>query len=119
MNGKHPAQTPHSTAIGAIRRLFLLNKSEEARITTNYIRDLEISPAAATKFVNLLSGGNQQKIVVAREMSRDFKVLLAAQPSKKFATVDELGALAVFLCSDGGQSITGTALPVDGGWTAQ
>ncbi|WP_194953974.1 3-hydroxybutyrate dehydrogenase [Sphingopyxis solisilvae] len=46
-------------------------------------------------------------------------VLLAAQPSKKFASVDELGALAVFLCSDGGQSITGTALPVDGGWTAQ
>lgn len=46
-------------------------------------------------------------------------VLLAAQPSKKFAGVDELGALAVFLCSEGGQSITGTALPVDGGWTAQ
>ncbi|MBE1527131.1 3-hydroxybutyrate dehydrogenase [Sphingopyxis sp. OAS728] len=46
-------------------------------------------------------------------------VLLAAQPSKKFASVDELGALAVFLCSDGAQSITGAALPVDGGWTAQ
>ena len=46
-------------------------------------------------------------------------VLLAAQPSKKFATVDELGALAVFLCSDAGQSITGTAIPVDGGWVAQ
>lgn len=46
-------------------------------------------------------------------------VLLAAQPSKKLASVDELGALAVFLCSDGGQSITGAALPVDGGWTAQ
>jgi 3-hydroxybutyrate dehydrogenase len=46
-------------------------------------------------------------------------VLLAAQPSKRFAEVDELGALAVFLCSDGGRSITGTALPVDGGWTAQ
>ncbi|MBY4636720.1 3-hydroxybutyrate dehydrogenase [Sphingopyxis sp. XHP0097] len=58
----------------------------------------------------------------ARGISREEvveNVLLAAQPSKKFATVDELGALAVFLCSDGGQSITGTALPVDGGWTAQ
>ena len=45
-------------------------------------------------------------------------VLLAAQPNKRFAEVDELGALAVFLCGPGGRSITGTALPVDGGWTA-
>ncbi len=45
-------------------------------------------------------------------------VLLAQQPSKRFATVEELGALAVFLCSEGAASITGTALPVDGGWTA-
>ena len=45
-------------------------------------------------------------------------VLLAAQPTKKFVTVEELAALAVFLCSDGAASITGTALPVDGGWTA-
>lgn len=45
-------------------------------------------------------------------------VLLKAQPTKKFATVEELAALAVFLCSDGAASITGTALPVDGGWTA-
>lgn len=46
-------------------------------------------------------------------------VLLAAQPNKRFATVEEIGALAVFLCGAGGASITGTALPVDGGWTAQ
>ncbi len=45
-------------------------------------------------------------------------VLLAQQPSKRFATVEELGALAAFLCSEGAASITGTALPVDGGWTA-
>jgi len=46
-------------------------------------------------------------------------VLLAAQPSKRFATVEELGALAVFLSSPAAASITGTALSVDGGWTAQ
>lgn len=46
-------------------------------------------------------------------------ILLAKQPNKKFATVEEIGALAVFLCSDLAQSITGTAIPVDGGWTAQ
>jgi len=45
-------------------------------------------------------------------------VLLAQQPNKRFATVDELGALTVFLAGDAGASITGTALPVDGGWTA-
>jgi 3-hydroxybutyrate dehydrogenase len=45
-------------------------------------------------------------------------VLLAQQPNKRFATVEELGALTVFLASDGAASITGTALPLDGGWTA-
>jgi 3-hydroxybutyrate dehydrogenase len=45
-------------------------------------------------------------------------VLLAQQPNKRFATVEELGALAAFLASDAAVSITGTALPVDGGWTA-
>lgn len=46
-------------------------------------------------------------------------VLLAAQPSRRFATVEEIGALAVFLCGPGANSITGTALSVDGGFTAQ
>jgi 3-hydroxybutyrate dehydrogenase len=45
-------------------------------------------------------------------------VLLAQQPNKKFATIEELGALTVFLASDAAASITGIALPVDGGWTA-
>jgi 3-hydroxybutyrate dehydrogenase len=46
-------------------------------------------------------------------------VLLARQPNKRFATVEEIGALTVFLASDGAVSITGAALPVEGGWTAQ
>jgi 3-hydroxybutyrate dehydrogenase len=46
------------------------------------------------------------------------EVLLAQQPNKRFASVEELGALTVFLASDAAGSITGTALPVDGGWTA-
>jgi 3-hydroxybutyrate dehydrogenase len=45
-------------------------------------------------------------------------VLLAQQPNKRFASVEELGALTVFLASDAAASITGAALPVDGGWTA-
>ncbi len=45
-------------------------------------------------------------------------VLLAAQPTKRFVTVEELAALVTFLCTDSAKSITGTTLPVDGGWTA-
>ena len=46
-------------------------------------------------------------------------VLLHAQPSRKFVAAEEIGALALFLCSDAAASMTGTALPVEGGWTAQ
>ncbi|PSJ37634.1 3-hydroxybutyrate dehydrogenase [Allosphingosinicella deserti] len=45
-------------------------------------------------------------------------VLLAAQPTKKFVTVDEVAALALFLCRDEAASITGANLSMDGGWTA-
>ena len=46
------------------------------------------------------------------------KVMLERQPSKEFATVEQLGGTAVFLCSDAAAQITGTTLSVDGGWTA-
>jgi 3-hydroxybutyrate dehydrogenase len=46
-------------------------------------------------------------------------VLLAAQPTKKFVSVDEVAALALFLCGDEAGSITGANLSMDGGWTAQ
>ncbi|PJE38664.1 3-hydroxybutyrate dehydrogenase [Pseudooceanicola lipolyticus] len=50
------------------------------------------------------------------EVKRD--VLLAAQWTKKFVTVEQLAGVALFLCSDAAENITGIALPVDGGWTA-
>lgn len=46
-------------------------------------------------------------------------VLLAAQPTKKFVTVEQVAALTAFLCSDDAASITGAILPLEGGWTAQ
>ena len=45
-------------------------------------------------------------------------VLLAAQPTKEFVTVDEVAALALFLCGDDASQITGANLSMDGGWTA-
>jgi 3-hydroxybutyrate dehydrogenase len=46
------------------------------------------------------------------------KIILDRQPSKEFATVEQLGGLAVFLCSDAAEQITGTSISMDGGWTA-
>ncbi len=46
------------------------------------------------------------------------KVMLERQPSKEFATVEQMGGTAVFLCSDAAAQITGTTISVDGGWTA-
>jgi 3-hydroxybutyrate dehydrogenase len=45
-------------------------------------------------------------------------VLLQAQPTKQFVTSEQMAALAVFLCSDAAAQLTGTNIPVDGGWTA-
>jgi len=55
------------------------------------------------------------------DMSREEvikNVMLERQPSKEFATVEELGGTVVFLCSDAAKQITGTTISVDGGWTA-
>ncbi|MEP6607179.1 MAG: 3-hydroxybutyrate dehydrogenase [Burkholderiaceae bacterium] len=46
-------------------------------------------------------------------------VLLAAQPTRKFVTVEQVAALAVYLASEAATSITGAMLPIEGGWTAQ
>ena len=55
--------------------------------------------------------------ITEEEVIRD--VLLKAQPTKQFVTVDQVAAFAVFLCSDAAASITGSILPIDAGWTAQ
>jgi 3-hydroxybutyrate dehydrogenase len=58
----------------------------------------------------------------ARNLTREQvmnDVLLAAQPTKKFVTVEQLAAFALFLCRDEAAAITGANLSMDGGWTAQ
>ncbi len=54
--------------------------------------------------------------MTAEQVKRD--VMLAAQPTKQFVTVEEVAGLAVYLASDAARSITGAVLSMDGGWTA-
>jgi 3-hydroxybutyrate dehydrogenase len=54
--------------------------------------------------------------ISAEEVVRN--VLLAAQWTKKFVTVEQIAGTVLFLCSDAAENITGIALPIDGGWTA-
>ena len=58
----------------------------------------------------------------ARNMTKEQvikDVLLAAQPTKEFVRVEEVAALALFLCTDAAAQITGANIPIDGGWTAE
>jgi 3-hydroxybutyrate dehydrogenase len=54
--------------------------------------------------------------VSEEEVKQD--VILAAQPTKEFVTVEQVAALAVYLTGDAAKQITGALLPIDGGWTA-
>lgn len=76
---------------------------------------LGMAEALAASGMNIMLNGFGDAFVI--DDVRD--VLLAAQPAKRFVTVEETGALAVFLCTDAAASITGDSLSTGGGWTAQ
>ncbi|MCS6909506.1 MAG: 3-hydroxybutyrate dehydrogenase [Anaerolineales bacterium] len=67
-----------------------------------------------------------EKQIVARAQQLNLPIeeaatslLVEKQPSRQFVSVEQIGQLAVFLCSDAAAQITGTTLSIDGGWTAQ
>lgn len=68
-----------------------------------------------------LVAGQVKDTAKARNMSEDDvikNILLAAQWTKKFVTVEQIAGVALFLCSPAAENITGTTIAVDGGWTA-
>jgi len=71
-----------------------------------------LTPLVEAQIPEQMKVHNMDRETVLRE------VMLARQPSKQFATVEQLGGTAVFLCSAYADQITGTAISVDGGWTA-
>ena len=81
--------------------------------------------AAAGTHVALNGFGDKAQIDdrVAREKltpeTAKIRLLGEKQPSLEFATPEQIGAAALFLCSQAAAQIRGIALPVDGGWTAQ
>jgi 3-hydroxybutyrate dehydrogenase len=71
-----------------------------------------MTPLVEAQIPDQMKAHNMDRETVIRE------VMLDRQPSKQFATVEQLGGTTVFLCSAAAEQITGTTISVDGGWTA-
>ncbi len=89
-----------------------LETAEEA-ITCNAIcPGYVLTPLVEAQIPDQMAAHGMDRDTVVRE------VMLSRQPSRQFATVEQIGGTAVFLCSDAADQITGTTISVDGGWTA-
>ncbi|AOZ69473.1 3-hydroxybutyrate dehydrogenase [Rhodobacter xanthinilyticus] len=88
-------------------------ETAEEPITANAIcPGYVLTPLVEAQIPDQMKVHNMDRETVIRE------VMLTRQPSKQFATVEQLGGTAVFLCSAAADQITGTTISVDGGWTA-
>jgi 3-hydroxybutyrate dehydrogenase len=88
-------------------------ETAEQPITVNAIcPGYVLTPLVEAQIPNTMAEYDMTREQVIRD------VMLQRQPSKEFATVEQVGATAVFLCSPAADQITGTTISVDGGWTA-
>ena len=117
----------HSLVASPFKSAYVSAKHGLAGLTKTVA--LELATFGIT--VNCISPGYVWTPLVARQIPDQMKtrnmseeqvkrdVLLAAQPTKEFVTVEQVAALAVYLCSDAAAPITGANIPIDGGWTVQ
>ena len=88
-------------------------ETAEEPITCNAIcPGYVLTPLVEAQIPDQMKAHNMDRDTVVRE------VMLLRQPSREFATVEQMGGTAAFLCSDAAAQITGTTISVDGGWTA-
>lgn len=88
-------------------------ETAEEQITANAIcPGYVLTPLVEAQIPDQMKAHNMERDEVVK------KVMLERQPSRDFATVEQLGGTTVFLCSDAAAQITGTTISVDGGWTA-
>jgi 3-hydroxybutyrate dehydrogenase len=98
--------------IVGLTKVTALETAEEP-ITANAIcPGYVLTPLVEAQIPDQMKTHGMDRDTVVRE------VMLARQPSRDFATVEQMGGTAVFLCSDAAAQITGTTISVDGGWTA-
>jgi 3-hydroxybutyrate dehydrogenase len=71
-----------------------------------------LTPLVEAQIPDQMKTHNMDRETVIRE------VMLLRQPSRQFATVEQIGGTAVYLCSEAAAQVTGTTISVDGGWTA-
>jgi 3-hydroxybutyrate dehydrogenase len=117
----------HSLVASPYKSAYVAAKHGLAGLTKTVA--LELAPFGVT--CNCISPGYVWTPLVEKQIPDTMKarnltreqvindVLLHQQPTKQFVTVEQIGALACFLCSDEASQINGANLSVDGGWTAQ
>src|SRR5215207_6468552 len=117
----------HSLVASPFKSAYVAAKHGIAGLTKTVA--LEVATQGIT--VNCISPGYVWTPLVERQIPDTMKargltkeqvindVLLSAQPTKQFVTVEQVAALAVFLCTDAASQMTGSNLTMDGGWTAR